>query len=196
MRGSHVLLRSIEPENDAEPLFLLSHLPEGDAAIWTYLRHGPFEDLGSSRSMLASAASSKDPCYFVLAALPGERPLVMASYLRITPGVRRHRDRPHLARSAAAAHDCCGVRVRSGRWACSDPRGRTAWCFGRRALAWEAGSRCNNARFSGRSYCREGPTRWPDVSSPGHSAASLLGGARGQLAGAVRAPRCRDGKVA
>ena len=85
MRGSHVLLRPIEPENDAEPLFLLSHPPEGDAAIWTYLRNGPFENLASFRSMLTSAASSKDPCYFVLAALPGERPLGMASYLRITP---------------------------------------------------------------------------------------------------------------
>jgi RimJ/RimL family protein N-acetyltransferase len=85
MRGSHVLLRPIEPENDAEPLFLLSHPPEGDAAIWTYLRNGPFQDLASFGSMLRSAASSKDPCYFVLAELPGERPLGMASYLRITP---------------------------------------------------------------------------------------------------------------
>jgi len=73
------------PRTDAEPLFLLSHPPEGDAAIWTYLRNGPFEDLASFRSMLTSAASSEDPCYFVLAALPGERPLGMASYLLITP---------------------------------------------------------------------------------------------------------------
>ena len=80
-----MLLRSVEPENDAEPLFFLSHLPEGDAAIWTYLPNGPFENLASFHSMLTSAASSKDPCYFVLAALPGERPLGMASYLRITP---------------------------------------------------------------------------------------------------------------
>jgi RimJ/RimL family protein N-acetyltransferase len=85
LRGSHVLLRPVELESDAAPLFALTHPPDGDAAIWTYLANGPYESLASFRDMLVAAARSDDPRYFVIAALPGERPLGMASYLRITP---------------------------------------------------------------------------------------------------------------
>jgi RimJ/RimL family protein N-acetyltransferase len=35
--------------------------------------------------MLSQAAASEDPLYFAVTALPGERPLGVASYLRITP---------------------------------------------------------------------------------------------------------------
>ena len=83
--GSHVLVRPVEPETDARPLFAASHPPDGDRAIWTYLPDGPYEDPGHLRRMLAWAASSTDPLFFTLAALPGERPLGLASYLRITP---------------------------------------------------------------------------------------------------------------
>jgi RimJ/RimL family protein N-acetyltransferase len=85
LRGSHVLVRPVQPKTDAEPLFAVSHPPEGDPAIWTYLPDGPYESPEHLRSMLIWGASSEDPLYFTLATLPGERPLGIASYLRITP---------------------------------------------------------------------------------------------------------------
>jgi RimJ/RimL family protein N-acetyltransferase len=85
LRGSHVLLRSIDPSSDAEPLYAVSHPPDGDTSIWTYLPDGPYESPDHLRRMLAGAETSDDPLYFTLVRLPDERPLGCASYLRITP---------------------------------------------------------------------------------------------------------------
>jgi RimJ/RimL family protein N-acetyltransferase len=85
LHGAHVLVRSIVPEADAEPLFAASHPAGGDRAIWTYLPDGPYKDAEHLRRMLVWAASAEDARYFALVALPGERPLGIAAYLRITP---------------------------------------------------------------------------------------------------------------
>jgi RimJ/RimL family protein N-acetyltransferase len=85
LRGSHVLVRPVEADADAEPLFALSHPPDGDPTIWTYLPDGPYDSADHLRRMLAWAATSDDPLFFTLAALPDERPLGIASYLRIEP---------------------------------------------------------------------------------------------------------------
>ena len=84
LRGARVLLRAVDPA-DAEPLYAVSHPPDGDAAIWTYLPDGPYEDPEHLRRMLEWAATSEDPLFFTLLGLPDERPLGVASYLRITP---------------------------------------------------------------------------------------------------------------
>jgi RimJ/RimL family protein N-acetyltransferase len=85
LSGSHVLLRPVDAARDAEPLYAVSHLPGGDPAIWTYLPDGPYESPDHLRETLAWAESSKDPLYFTLVRLSDERPLGLASYLRITP---------------------------------------------------------------------------------------------------------------
>jgi RimJ/RimL family protein N-acetyltransferase len=85
LRGSHILLRPVDAAVDAEPLYAVSHLPDGDPAIWTYLPDGPYESPQHLRQMLAWAETSDDPLYFTLVNLPDERPLGLASYLRITP---------------------------------------------------------------------------------------------------------------
>jgi RimJ/RimL family protein N-acetyltransferase len=85
MRGAHVLVRPIAPEIDAEPLFIASHPADGDRSIWTYLPDGPYEDPEQLRRMLEWAADAEDPVYFALVPLPGETPLGIAAYLRITP---------------------------------------------------------------------------------------------------------------
>jgi RimJ/RimL family protein N-acetyltransferase len=85
LRGSHILLRPVDAATDAEPLYAVSHRPAGDPAIWTYLPDGPYESPQRLREMLAWAESSDDPLYFTLAGLPDERPLGLASYLRIAP---------------------------------------------------------------------------------------------------------------
>ncbi len=85
LRGSHVLVRPVAPDADAEPLFAVSHPPNGDPAIWTYLPDGPYESSEHLHRMLVWTATTDDPLYFALVPLPGERPLGIASYLRATP---------------------------------------------------------------------------------------------------------------
>ena len=85
LRGSHVLLRPIDAEGDAEPLYAVSHPPDGDPAVWTYLPDGPYESIEHLCQTLSWAETSTDPLYFALVRLADERPLGWVSYLRITP---------------------------------------------------------------------------------------------------------------
>jgi RimJ/RimL family protein N-acetyltransferase len=85
LRGSHILLRPVNAEADAEPLYAVSHPPDGDPAIWTYLPDGPYECAEHLRQTLGWAEASTDPLYFTLVRIADERPLGWVSYLRITP---------------------------------------------------------------------------------------------------------------
>jgi RimJ/RimL family protein N-acetyltransferase len=85
LRGAHVLVRPVNAESDAVPLFSVSHPPDGDPAIWTYLPDGPYESPEHLRQTLTWAETSTDPLYFTLVRIADERPLGLASYLRITP---------------------------------------------------------------------------------------------------------------
>ncbi len=85
LRGSHVLLRPLDAAADAAPLYAVSHPPQGDSAIWDYLFEGPFESAGEMGRLLAEAEASEDPLFYTLVGLPDERPLGLASYLRIQP---------------------------------------------------------------------------------------------------------------
>jgi RimJ/RimL family protein N-acetyltransferase len=85
LRGSHVLLRPVDAASDAGALYAVSHPPEGDPAIWTYLPDGPYQSPDHLGAMLAAVASSQDPLYFTVVVRPDGRPLGLASYLRITP---------------------------------------------------------------------------------------------------------------
>jgi RimJ/RimL family protein N-acetyltransferase len=84
LRGAHILARPVNAESDAAPLFSVSHLPDGDPAIWTYLPDGPYESPDHLRQTLEWAETSEDQLYFTLVRLLDERPLGLASYLRIT----------------------------------------------------------------------------------------------------------------
>jgi RimJ/RimL family protein N-acetyltransferase len=79
-----VLLRPVTAD-DAEALYAVSHEPDGDTAIWTYLPYGPYASPDDLRQSLALAEQSDDPLFFTVAGLPGETPLGIASYLRIAP---------------------------------------------------------------------------------------------------------------
>lgn len=84
-RGARVLVRPVDPERDAGPLFAASHPDDGDRSIWTYLWDGPYESPAHLARFLEWARSSEDPLYFTLATLPEELPLGIASYLRMAP---------------------------------------------------------------------------------------------------------------
>jgi RimJ/RimL family protein N-acetyltransferase len=85
LRGSRIVLRPVDAAADAEALYAVSHPPDGDAAIWTYLPYGPFDSPDQLCARLAEAQRSDDPLFFTLAGLPDERPLGVAAYLRIDP---------------------------------------------------------------------------------------------------------------
>lgn len=85
LRGSYVVLRPLDPGEDAESLYAASHAPAGDPRIWTYLFDGPYESREQMREALDWAQDSEDPLFFVVVPLPGQAPLGIASYLRITP---------------------------------------------------------------------------------------------------------------
>jgi RimJ/RimL family protein N-acetyltransferase len=79
LRGERVLLRPVDPEADAEPLFEASR----DPAIWRYLPYGPYASAPDLRAALAGEAASDDPIFFTV--VVDRRPLGIVSYLRITP---------------------------------------------------------------------------------------------------------------
>jgi RimJ/RimL family protein N-acetyltransferase len=85
LRGSHILLRPVDAIADAEPLYAVSHLPDGDPAIWTYLPDGPYESAEQLGQMLSWAASAEANVYFTLQRISDRRALGLCSYLRIEP---------------------------------------------------------------------------------------------------------------
>jgi RimJ/RimL family protein N-acetyltransferase len=70
---------------DPEPLFAASHSPDGNAAIWTYLPYGPYDNAAQLREVYEAAADGQDPIFFAVCPLPGEQPLGVAAYLNINP---------------------------------------------------------------------------------------------------------------
>ncbi|MGH2832982.1 MAG: GNAT family N-acetyltransferase, partial [Solirubrobacteraceae bacterium] len=75
----------MKPDTDAQPLYEASHPPDGDQTIWTYLPDGPYGSAQQLQGMLAWAAAAPGAVYYAIVPLPGERPLGVAAFLRITP---------------------------------------------------------------------------------------------------------------
>jgi RimJ/RimL family protein N-acetyltransferase len=84
LRGSHVTLRPLTAM-DAQSLYAISHPPDGDLKIWTYLPDGPYESEDHMRQTLAWAESAQDMVYFAIVPVAEGRSLGVASYLRIKP---------------------------------------------------------------------------------------------------------------
>jgi RimJ/RimL family protein N-acetyltransferase len=85
LRGAHVLLRPLDPDADAEPLYAVSHLPAGDPTVWTYLPDGPYKTPAHLCQTLGWAAGAEGHVYYAIEPLAAGRPLGQASYLRIEP---------------------------------------------------------------------------------------------------------------
>jgi RimJ/RimL family protein N-acetyltransferase len=81
--GRWVSLRPLQPETDAAELFRISHPPDGDPRIWTYLFEGPFPDLHAFCALLNAQAVSEDPLFFTV--IVGGRPSGIVSYLATLP---------------------------------------------------------------------------------------------------------------
>ncbi len=85
LHGDHVVLRPIDPDRDAEPLYAISHPPAGDPTIWTYLYDGPYPDLDSFRRSLEEQRTRRDYLFMTVTDRATGRPLGIVSYLSIVP---------------------------------------------------------------------------------------------------------------
>ncbi len=85
LEGRHVRLRPLDALADAEALHAESHPPAGDPGHWAYLPGGPYRDVAGYREALVIDQRSEDPLFFTLVNPADERPVGIASYLRITP---------------------------------------------------------------------------------------------------------------
>ena len=85
LAGERVVVRPIDPANDAGPLYAASHPPDGDPQIWTYLYDGPYPDLESFRVSLEEQAARHDYVFSTVASAEDGRALGVVSYLSIVP---------------------------------------------------------------------------------------------------------------
>lgn len=53
--------------------------------MWTYLPYGPFETLASYREWVQEMSCSRDPLFYAIVDRAADRPVGVASYLRIDP---------------------------------------------------------------------------------------------------------------
>ena len=58
---------------------------KNDVTSWTYLPYGPFDTLNSYTSWMQSVAQGNDPLFFAIIDRATEKPVGVASYLRIMP---------------------------------------------------------------------------------------------------------------
>lgn len=85
LSGRHVVLAPIDLDRDSDRLYVVSHPPEGDPAMWDYLFDGPYADVAALRVALEHEAGSVDPLFYTVLREPNADPQGMVSYLRITP---------------------------------------------------------------------------------------------------------------
>lgn len=85
LRGTRVLLRSPQAEDDAKPLFEASHLPTGDPRIWTYMYDGPYDSVEVFAAALAEKAASPDPQYRTIVQVGDRLPVGLCSYMAMVP---------------------------------------------------------------------------------------------------------------
>jgi len=82
LTGSRVRLERLSAEHHATDLFeALQANPAG--TMWTYMPHGPFDTLSDLTKWVASVDQLNDPFFYAIIDLATEKPLGIASYLRI-----------------------------------------------------------------------------------------------------------------
>jgi RimJ/RimL family protein N-acetyltransferase len=79
LRGERVVLRPVDPDADALPLYEASRDPE----IWRWLPYGPYSNTEQLYEDLIERSRGDDPVFFTV--VVDGAPLGIVSYLRITP---------------------------------------------------------------------------------------------------------------
>lgn len=82
LTGSRVRLEHLSADHHAADLYeALQANPAG--TLWTYMPHGPFETAGEFTKWVSSVDQSTDPLFYAIIDLATEKPVGIASYLRI-----------------------------------------------------------------------------------------------------------------
>jgi RimJ/RimL family protein N-acetyltransferase len=84
MEGRFCRLEPLDVERHAESLYSAYQL-DAEEALWTYLPYGPFESFDSYRAWLSEMSRGSDPLPFTIVDKSTNRPVGMATYLRIDP---------------------------------------------------------------------------------------------------------------
>ena len=84
MEGRLCRLEPLDVDRHAEALHAANSL-DVEGRNWTYLNYGPFADLQAYRRWIETAASGEDPLFFAIIDGATERPVGVASHLRIDP---------------------------------------------------------------------------------------------------------------
>jgi RimJ/RimL family protein N-acetyltransferase len=175
--GRWMTLAPLRPAADAEPLYRISHPPDGDPRIWTYLFEGPFPNLDSYRAWLESAAAAEDPWFYSVRV--DDRPQGVVSYLAIVPehGTIELGNiwfGPTLARTAAATeaiyaltrHAFDDLGYRRVEWKCNAlnaPSRRAAERFGFRYEGTFAQHRVVKGHNRDTAWFAITDGRWPEL---------------------------------
>jgi RimJ/RimL family protein N-acetyltransferase len=84
LTGRFCRLEPLDPPRHADALFAANAL-DADARHWTYLPYGPFADLAAYRAWMEATCLGDDPLFFTIVDAASDRPVGLASYLRIEP---------------------------------------------------------------------------------------------------------------
>jgi len=85
LHGQTVRLEPLDPDRHAPRLYD-ANTTDTDDRNWAYLPYGPFHDFPSYKAWLESETGREDPVFFTIIRLSDNRPLGVASFLRINPG--------------------------------------------------------------------------------------------------------------
>lgn len=83
LTGQYCRLEPLRLEH-AEGLFD-SYMADREGLVWDYLPYGPFSALDEFRVFLSETCFGEDPLFYTIIDLSSDRPVGMASYLRIDP---------------------------------------------------------------------------------------------------------------
>ena len=87
--GQFVTLAPVDPQADANQLFLGTHGSAIKERVWDYMAYGPFATAEAMQRWLEASAASDDPLFFIVHQHESGRRVGMASFLNIVPEMRR-----------------------------------------------------------------------------------------------------------
>lgn len=86
MQGRTCRLEPLDAEAHASALHA-ANMTDTEGRIWTYMGYGPFETEEAYRQWVEKDAMGDDPLFHAIIDLESEKPVGVASYLRIEPAV-------------------------------------------------------------------------------------------------------------
>lgn len=86
MQGRLCRLEPVEADRHARALHE-AYAEDADGRNWTYLPYGPFPSAEAYAAAIQSVEDLDDPVFFAIVDLAAERPVGVASYLRIEPAM-------------------------------------------------------------------------------------------------------------